>query len=231
MRSQRIFFEGYTFDSVEEVMFYYWCKEAQRYGYLQQFKCQTETPHIKSVKDDELGSSRRYGSPKGKARNVFSEMKYTADFSLIVKEKFFNDYPYIPINNQLGIIVGPRHDYILGGSPMWVEIKPPRESVIRMKTGDKLFTLNNSLKRDTFIAKRRTIWDHLKIYINEVVPEAWFKHTWVPTVLQYTGWNPWVPRKTSPKRVPRKRRDGRPYWHGYPLFPIHGETEGFTSEF
>jgi hypothetical protein len=166
------------FDSIEEWEFGKWCEEAKELNLLTEF-----IHHPPSFQLSERVSIKMKKQLKTKIKEVdvflLHPHKYTTDYSITINFMLWDK-----LDNM--------------GDSKLVAFNYPGPFYIDVKGS---FSLYNDAKQ--FAINRKWVMDKYKVYVNEVVPEEWFKKTFVPQAALVT----WKTGKLRDKYLGRATKD------------------------
>jgi hypothetical protein len=159
-KKSNIEYDGICFDSTEELEFYHWCIEAKKYKIISDFKYNCETYQL---------------SPK----QTISETKKLKTKTKIVDKHLFHEHVYSP---DFHLFKGERWSAIDNICKLLSTHDDQKEIVIDVKgtfqkhDGSRSFSIN-----------QKWMYDKYQIYINKLIPEKFFKLTWVPEKCKITA--------------------------------------------
>lgn len=147
---QKLSVDGLEFDSLDEVLFYRWLKEAKNSGFINDWqRCDTFT----------LSDKVNKINAKGKVVTLQREVTYTPDFKFI-----FNQYKS---ENYFFGIDSPCE---YADSVFYVDVKGSSQKNMRSKSTSSV----------TFPVKRAWLYQKHGIWVHKVIVDEWFKLTWCP---------------------------------------------------
>jgi hypothetical protein len=168
----KIEYDGINFDSNEELEFYHWCIEAKRYKIISDFKYNCETYQL-SPKQTTVEIKQLKTKSKEVTKHLFHEHVYSPDFHLFKGERWG-----VLDKNTLLSLHGYNNEFV-------IDIK----GSFQLHDGSRSFSIN-----------QKWMFDKYRIYINKVIPEKFFKLTWLPEKCKFS------PKK---KQI-RKKYEGIP---------------------
>jgi len=150
--------DGRTFDSLDEVEFYWWCVEAREFGLLESFRCQSPCftlSHAVTVEQERFGKT---GNPiASRQKTLLREATYTADFQLSFSvPDMAADCGFHDVNDQ----------------PFLVDVKPA-------------FDRDQSRERK-FSVLQKWVYQCEGAYVHPVVPVEFFAKMWCPEKARFT---------------------------------------------
>lgn len=153
---------GIEFDSLDEVLFYRWLKEAKQAEFIKDFqKCDTFTLSDKVMKIN----------AKNKEVMLQKDITYTPDFKLFFvpqnKATEFSKSIDMPINYR-------------GNGILFIDVKGSSQKNMRSK----------STSATTFPIKRAWLYQKTGIWVHKVLVDEWFKLTWCPAAPEVFSQNP-----------------------------------------
>lgn len=159
-------------DSLEEVQFAHWLVEAEAYGYIYGWlyhDCEFKLFHKVSTHITVEYTTKKLGIKKTKEINkhLFGPHSYKPDFTV---------YPYPKLDNF-------NHGLILYGKCFIVDVKGAYEP--------------QSAKKQVFSINQKWTWQRYGVYVNKLIPEKFFKKTWVPAECA------WIKGRKIPTRIKR----------------------------
>lgn len=148
-------------DSMEEVEFLQWLFEAHSLGIVTDFIYQPDS-FLLTGKVDYMPMFPA-NPKKPKAKCLFRDHIYTADFKVVLASKFLeaSSKGFVVMDNGK-----PGEDYTV-----WVDTK----GTFMLHGGDRSFSINQKL-----------VWEKYGVYIQKVVPKEFFRKLGVPPCLRYT---------------------------------------------
>jgi len=157
-RKPKPVYNGITFDSQDEVEFYWWCGEAVEIGVLLEFRYQHPTYCLAAeVKLERKRYGVRGQEIKPKVTTLFQEATYTADFEL----RFSDPSSAVECGFRT-----------FESQPVLVDVKPAFE---RVHARSQVFALNQKL-----------VYSIHGDYVEPVVPVKLFARTWCPRLALVT---------------------------------------------
>lgn len=167
-----IVFDGKTFDSQEELEFYWWCQEAEEDGLLRSFEYHSETFEL-APKASIIVERRLKTKTKSVEKHLLREHVYTPDFRLMFSHGLFvrGLVRALKAGCLQDVLVG---DLLKDGRTyeVWVDVK----GGFSIYHDDKSFSINV-----------KWVWHQHKVFINKVVPAKFFSTFWVPERARYTS--------------------------------------------
>jgi hypothetical protein len=159
-RRKQVDFEGFVFDSVEEVFFYLWLKEASEYGFVNNFEYQPKS-FILSGPVYETRGVKSFHQVQ-----IMRGHEYTADFKIELTDKWFafmktND---IRVFNRF---FGKEKN----GHIFYVDVK----GVFNRFGGDRGFSIN-----------QKWVFQKYGVYVWKIAPPELFEKTWLPEKCRFT---------------------------------------------
>lgn len=170
-KKSEIVYDGKQFDSNEEVDFYKWCVEAKRYKIISEFFYNDKSYTLSEKKTITIEKKLKTKT-KHVDKNLFHEHIYSPDFRLIKGERWSVIHD---ISNLLST-----HD---DETEFVVDVK----GSFQLHDGSRSFSMN-----------RKWMYDKYSIYVNKVIPDKFFKLTWLPHEC----------RLTAKTKQPRKKYAG-----------------------
>ena len=157
--------DGVTFDSEEELFFYYWCVEAKEHGYLSKF----------NYHPDSFVLTER-ASVFEKVQKVLKKGTKT----VIVEHFLMHPHVYTA-------------DFVLDFTPLMERFRHglftviPNTHHVDIK-GSSFKAGKNFNSGREFSINQKLVWKMTgnTVYVNKLVPEEFFKATWVPEKARYT---------------------------------------------
>jgi hypothetical protein len=166
------------FDSIEEWEFGQWCEEAKWLGILTGYKHHPDPFKLSERVSIQVEKQLK---TKTKMEEVFllHPHEYTCDYKIIVDPEKWNK-ANLPKDPKLVVTTETlAPPFGLGvGSGLYVDVKGS-------------FSPYHDAKQ--FSINRKWVWEKYQVLIQEIVPEEWFKKTWVPAVALVT-WKTGKPR-------------------------------------
>ena len=183
-KKEPIIFEGVQYDSMFEVLFFQWLKEAIEHGFVlkaqyhpKEFTCAEMAQHIYEIQGKRTNQIRH--------QSLFQKIVYTADWWIYWTQKAI-DYKLVENMDDLVNMNNYPLMYqtdMLGNRYSVVDVKPPT------KMG------KNASYRD-FAIKAPVVWSLYGIYVQSVVPinsekdknknskieKCFFSDTWAPKI-------------------------------------------------
>jgi len=151
-------YKGVTYDSNEEIEFLQWLEEAQMLGMVQKWIYQPKSFELCSkVTVDEMIQLKT--KKKAVQRSLLQSHKYTADFKIWFTEDI-NKF-----NTEL------KNLNLLYNRLIYIDIKGG---------------FNSRGSHSNFSVESKWVWDKYKILVEKVIPEKFFKATWVPELVRIT---------------------------------------------
>jgi len=151
-KKSEIIYDGIHFDSNEEVDFYHWCLEAKKYKIISEFSYNT-TEYNLSPKQTLTVTKQLKTKIKEIEKSLLNPHSYTPDFNIIAGERW-----ELMKNSKLISTHDNNTEYV-------IDVK----GSFQLHDGSRSFSINC-----------KWMYDKYGIYINKVVPEKFFKLTWLP---------------------------------------------------
>lgn len=163
-RHQTFKYNGIDFDSKEEVDFQKWIEEGISAGLIDQYKYKPENWNlidpVKIQIRKELKTKIKFVD-----KNLLRELTYEPDFKII-----FNDIFWETFGDSVLFRAKKIDDIILNSQNVFIDVKG-------------IYNQQDAHRRFSVIQK--VVFDKLGIYVNKVVPQSFFKMTWVPEDVAY----------------------------------------------
>lgn len=144
-------YNGIDYDSQEEIDFAMWIAEAAQAGYIEKVEYHPEPFLITDKKTIPVEVQLKTKS-KTIDKHLLAAHTYQADFKIIFSPHFSEKFEH-------GLL----------------SLKTPNEYWIDVKG---VFNQNDAHRR--FSVDQKLVYDKYGIFINKVVPQTFFKFTWVP---------------------------------------------------
>lgn len=151
-------YDGIIFDSNEELEFYHWVIEAEKYKFISSWKYNIES-FLLSPKQTYTVEKKLKTKTKIVDKHLFNSHQYSPDF-IIYKGENWN---------------------LIEDKVKLISLHNEREFVIDVKG---TFQRNDGAR--SFSINQKWMFDKYNIYVNKVIPEKIFKLTWVPEKCRYT---------------------------------------------
>jgi hypothetical protein len=193
-------YHGINFESWENLKFYFWLQDAKYFDLVKKSHIQSplgvyvDSVLIQDVQENDKDSDVKHVFRTAPGRNIKTMIRgstYTPDFIIHFSPVFFKLIPHVPLS-PLGLITQLRKGEEF--EEAIIDIKPPKEAkMIRFKIPgtDKIMmkSFDNQMALRALRYKQELFYRVTGNYINVVHLEDWFKATWVPVRLEYTGWD------------------------------------------
>jgi len=170
-RKDKIVYNEVEFDSEEELEFYYWCEEAVKYKFLESFKYNHKSYEL-CDKQTYIEIKQLKTKTKTVEKHLFHPHKFSPDFWLIKGERWN--------------LLEDKHK-LLSLHDDKTEIVIDTKGTFQMHDGSRSFSMN-----------QKWTYDKYGVYVNKVIPQKFFKLTWLPEQAKMT-------KKT--KQVKKKYKD------------------------
>ena len=159
-KKSNIIYDDIEFDSKEELEFYHWCIEAKKYKIISDFKYNCESYQLspKQTIDEERQLKTK---TKIVSKHLFHEHIYTPDFHLFKGERW-------------GVI--DKESKLISSHDNKTEIVIDVKGTFQMHDGSRSFSIN-----------QKWMYEKYGIYVNKLIPEKFFKLTWVPESCKMTA--------------------------------------------
>jgi hypothetical protein len=158
VKKKKIECDGIEFDSNEELEFYHWVKEAEQYKIISGFKYNCESYPL-APKQTIPVEKKLKTKTKIVDKHLFHEHSYKPDFHLFKGERWdvLEDHGLLSTHSF-------KNEFI-------IDIK----GSFQLHDGARSFSIN-----------QKWMFDRHHIYINKVVPEKFFKLTWIPEKCRFS---------------------------------------------
>jgi hypothetical protein len=155
----KIIHDSIEFKSYEELDFYFWCVEAKNYQIISDFKYNAET-YLLSPKQTLSVEKKLKTKTNIVDKHLFHEHVYTPDFH-IFKGKRWN-----VLEDKHGLLAlhGYNNEFIID-----------TKGTFQKHDGSRSFSIN-----------QKWMYEKYRIYINKIIPEKFFKLTWLPESCRLT---------------------------------------------
>jgi len=175
MARKKFIYKKKEFDSQEEINFLYWLEEARDLELVEDWEYQ---PTTFQLFDKVLITKTIQLKTKIKEveKSLLQPHKYTADYKIWFTNKFINKF-----DSKL------KNINLLNNKVVYIDIKG----------GYGSFSSHSN-----FSVESKWIWNKYKILVEKIIPDKWFKKTWVPEKCRYTP----------------KRKDLKEKYKGYKVF-------------
>ena len=142
---------NYGFDSQEEVWFSAWLHEAQEKGYVIYHKYHPSS-FLLSVNQTYKVEKQLKTKVKVIHKHLLRPHWYQTDFKVAFSKSFLESF---------------KTKLYSTGEYYWIDIKG-------------VFAGRNNTSAVTFPLNQKWVYEKYNVFVNKVVPERFFKHTWVP---------------------------------------------------
>lgn len=144
------------FASLEELEFYHWVQEAKAAGFIKEWIYQPSPYHL-SDKKTVVKTVQLKTKTKEVEKHLLHPHEYTPDFIIFPAEDFQNlDHGLISTSNTPSYVI---------------DVK----GTFQRNDGARAFSIN-----------QKWVMEKYNIYINKVIPEKFFKLTWVPEKCRFS---------------------------------------------